>query len=90
MKSGDLHIASCLVAVVPGALADVVSAIATCGLGEVFQTDPRGRIVVVLEGAASAAILDAMDAIREMPGVMNVNLVYQHCESATALAEEIA
>ena len=56
---------------------------------ELSQTTPEGRVILVLEGRSSSEILAMLDAIRALEGVLNVALVYQHAESASAMQEEM-
>ena len=46
-------------------------------------------MVVTLEADSTPRTLDYMDAIRALPGVLNVALVYQHAEPVAAMDEEI-
>lgn len=43
------------------------------------------RSVVLCEGADQYAIVDAVDALRAIPGVLNATLVYHHAEPPEAL-----
>jgi nitrate reductase NapD len=54
---------------------------------EVFQWSPQGKLVVVAEAPAAKGVLDLIDAVRALPGVFNVSLVYQHAEPAASLGE---
>lgn len=49
-----------------------------------------GRMIVTLETDSAKATLDCMDAIRALPGVFNVALVYQHAEPEAAMQEVIS
>ena len=57
------------------------------GFAEVPRLDPAGRIVLLLERNSTAEVLDSIDAIRALPGVLAVHLVYQHAEEASVLEE---
>jgi nitrate reductase NapD len=84
---GDLHIAGILVhcrAEVTDRLAATIDAMPGA---EVFQRSPQGKLVVVAEAPAAKDVLDLIDAIRALPDVYNVSLVYQHAEPAASLAE---
>lgn len=83
----DIHIASCVVHARADALSSVVSTIHAQSLAEIPAVDPRGRIVIVLEGPNAGAVLDRVDLIRALPGVVAVNLVYQHTEAESTLQE---
>ena len=83
----DIHIASCVAYALPEAAESVARAIAATGLAEVARRDDRGRLVVLIEAPTAARVLDAMDAIRALEGVMAVNLAYQHAESESEMQE---
>ncbi len=55
----------------------------------VHAVEDDGRMVVTLEAESAPRTLDAMDAIRALPGVLNVALVYQHAEPANSMDEEL-
>lgn len=78
--NAEVHIASCVAYVHPDALAGAVRAIRDTGLAEVPRTDDKGRMVVLIEGRSAGDVLDAIDAIRALEGVLAVHLAYQHIE----------
>ncbi len=86
----EIHIASCVVQARPESLDAVAAQIRAVKLAEIAASDPRGRLVILLERSSAAEVLDAIDAIRDLPGVIGVNLVYQHAEDEHALQELIA
>jgi nitrate reductase NapD len=83
----EVHIASCVVFTRPGAAEGVARAIAATGLAEVPRHDAHGKLVVLIEAPESARVLDAMDAIRALEGVLAVHLAYQHAEPESAMQE---
>ncbi len=83
----ELHIASCVVRTLPPRIDDVALAITTQTRCEVFTTDPRGKVVVLVEGHNTGELLDQIDVIRAFEGVVSIELVYQHSESTTAMNE---
>ena len=85
----EVHIASCVVYARPEVVDDVVRHIRQQQIAEVHATDSRGRIVIVLEGPGEASIIGSIEAIRALPGVLAVHLVYQHCEEEDALQEAL-
>ena len=85
---GDIHIASCVAYARPEAMEGVLRAIAATGLAEVPQHDQaRGRMVLLIEGRGAAHVLDVMDAVRALDGVLAVHLAYQHAESESDMQE---
>ena len=86
----ELHIASLVVHVVPDTLRQVEKALAQVDSGAVHGTHPDGKLVVTLEGPSAAFIMDQIAKIREIQGVINVSLVYQHTEPQLSLNEGVA
>jgi len=43
---------------------------------EVHQQSPQGKLVVVLEAEHEQSILDNLNAIQNLPGVLNAVLIY--------------
>ena len=83
----DVHIASCVAFVRPETAESVEHAILAAGLAEVPHRDERGRLVVLVEAGSAARVLDVMDAIRALDGVLAVHLAYQHAESESEMQE---
>jgi nitrate reductase NapD len=77
----ELHITSCVAYATPESTAAVASAIQAAGIAEVPRHDAAtGRLVVLIERESTGAILDVIDAIRALPGVLAVHMAYQHAE----------
>jgi nitrate reductase NapD len=85
----DLHIASCIARVRPETLPASAAAIEAVIGGPVSASDPIGKLVVLLEGPATGALLDQVERIRAIPGVLNIEMVYQHSEDESAMKELI-
>lgn len=83
----ELHIASCVAFAYPHATERVARAIAASGLAEVPRHDDRGRLVVLIEAGTAGRVIEVMDAIRALDGVLAVHLAYQHAESESDLQE---
>jgi nitrate reductase NapD len=75
VKAGHLQAAAALVSAVPGV--------------EVHASSAEGKIVVTCEAAGSRELLDRVDAIRGIEGVLSATLVYQHSEPLSSMLEEI-
>lgn len=84
----ETHIAGLLVQVRPGSEPAVAACLAALPRTEVSAA-AGGKLVAVCEGDNSGEILDLIAQVRDLPGVLNVTLVYQHAENATAMDEEI-
>lgn len=87
MSARELHIAGCVAFARPDAVARVLAAIRACGIAEVPRHEPSGRLVVLVERGSAREVLDVMDAIRALDGVLAVHLAYQHAESEADLQE---
>ncbi len=84
----EVHIASCVAFARPETVEGVVRAIRATGLAEVPRQDHgRGRFVVLIERSSAAAVLDVIDAVRALDGVLAVHLAYQHAEKESDLEE---
>lgn len=85
----EVHIAGIVVYSLPAHL-DAAKARIVCLPGaEIHAASPDGKLIVTLETESTRRILDYMDAIRALPGVVDVALVYQHAEPLAALEQEI-
>ncbi|HEY0843893.1 MAG TPA: chaperone NapD [Noviherbaspirillum sp.] len=85
----EIHIAGVVVYVQPAHLESVKSCIQSVPGAEVPADNGGGKLIVTLETESTKRTLDIMDAIRALPGVIDVVLVYQHAESESALEEEV-
>lgn len=86
----ELHIASCVTRVRPEALDAAIVRIEAVIGNTISARDPIGKVVIVIEGATTGALLDQMDDIRKIPGVLNVEMVYQHAEEESVMKELLA
>lgn len=85
----EIHIAGVLVQCRPLDLIRVCRAVDALAAAEVFQSTADGRLVVVIEAPTARAVLEVIDGIRGLQGVVNVALVYQHAESAAEMQQEL-
>lgn len=85
---GFWHIASFLVQHRPEAAAALDAAIA-CLPGTELALREGGRSVLLGEGADERALLDRIEGLREVPGVIAVSLVQHHAEPRESLEEEV-
>lgn len=86
----EIHIAGIVVYAEPAQLDSIRSCIEAVPAAEVCATDSSGKLVVTLETDSTKRTLDIMDAIRALPGVLDVALVYQHAEPKSALDQEVS
>lgn len=85
----EIHIASCIARVRPDSLATSTAAIEALIGAPVSASDPMGKVVLVIEGGSTGALLDQMDRVRAIEGVLNIEMVYQHSEDEAAMKEYI-
>lgn len=85
----ELHITSLVVHVQPRQADGADAAIAALPGAHIHGCDPNGKRVVTLEAPTQSEILDQVNAIQRMDGVINVAMVYQHTESLDAMNKEI-
>ena len=89
-SSEDLHIAGILVHARRDLLKQVRHALEDMRGTEVHGAHPDGKLVVTIEGMSSRALLDAIEAMSGIPGVLSATLVHQHIESLQAMQQEMA
>lgn len=84
----ELHIASCVVQIRPEKLRPARERIESVIGWPVTAIGDNGKAVVILEGDTTGALLDQMERIRAVPGVVTVEMVYQHAESERTMQEK--
>ena len=84
----EVHIASFVVQHRGDAAAALAAMVAGHADLELAIPGPT-RSVVLCESADRHAVMDRVDALREVPGVLNVLLVYHHAEPGQALDEPL-
>ncbi|MHA6493954.1 chaperone NapD [Pseudomonas borbori] len=82
-----LHIASLLVHARPELFEAVKANLRVLEGVELHQQSPLGKLVVVLETADEQQILERIDQISNLPGVLNAALVYHEVLSPEGAAE---
>jgi len=86
----EIHIAGIVVYAEQAQLESIRSCIEDVPGAEVCASDSAGKLIVTIETGSTKQTLDIMDAIRALPGVLNVALVYQHAEPVSALDQEVS
>lgn len=76
MAEETVHIASLLIHIRPELLDAVKTNLRQLDGLELHQENPQGKLVVVLETIHERHILDRIDQINNLPGVLNAALVY--------------
>ena len=76
----EINVAACVAFARPEAMQSVIHSILDGGFAEVPRSDASGRMVVLIERGSSREVIDAIDAIRAIEGVLALHLAYQHAE----------
>lgn len=84
----EIHIASFVIQHRAEAAALLAEHIASSPDLELARTESI-RSIVLCECANQYAIVDLIDTLRALPGVLNVSLVYHHAEPRAALDEPL-
>ena len=87
--SDDVHIASLIIYVRPEHRSDTLAFLNNIPSCTVYQEENRAALVVVLEVSDEKNINTTIDELNARTGILSVNLVYHHCDSAIALNQEI-
>jgi periplasmic nitrate reductase NapD len=85
----ELHIASCVARVHPEAIDTAIVSIEAVIGSAISARDgnSNGKVIVVIEGSSTGALLDQMEEIRNIPGVLSIEMVYQHAEEISIMEE---
>lgn len=88
-ETAEVHIAGIIMYCDRTSMEAIKASIGLLPEVECHAQSPEGKLVITLETSSMHRTLDCMDAIRALPGVYEVSLVYQHAESAAAMEEEV-
>lgn len=83
-----IHIASFVVQHRADALDALDQALSTLDCVQLAARE-GSRSVLLAESASEGALLDQIDTLRQIDGVLAINLVHHHAESETELQQEI-
>jgi nitrate reductase NapD len=86
--NSEWHIASFIVTARPERIAAVIDAALTLPQTE-LAVHEGAKLVLVMEGERRGDIMDRVDALNDIDGVITVNLVYHHAEDKDSLEEEL-
>lgn len=78
--TAELHIASLVVQALPAALDSVQPGVMDLPGAEIHAVGDTGKLVVTLETDTEAEMLDRMDAIGRLQGVLSVSLVFHQVD----------
>ncbi len=85
----EVHIAGVLVQARAPYVDDIRTAVSLLPRAEVTHESGDGRLVAVLEAATARGVMQQVDAIRALRGVLDVALVYQHAEPEEDMSKEM-
>ncbi|ABM01185.1 chaperone NapD [Shewanella amazonensis] len=84
----EYHVTSLVVHAAPSQANVISDAIDALPGAEVHATSPEGKLVVTLEGSTQRAILDNVEAINALNGVLSSSLIYHQSEQEQQVSEE--
>lgn len=87
--SPELHIASFIVHCRPPAIESVVSHVSRLDKLEIGTSSPEGKLVVLAEGTHQQDLLEAMEAIESLEGVLECILVYHEVLSTAEASHQL-
>jgi nitrate reductase NapD len=85
----EVHIAGVLVQAQAQAVARLRGEIPKLCGATLAQWAEDGRMVVVVERDSAQDVMQTLSALRDLPGVFNVALVYQHTEPWESMQQEM-
>ncbi|MCL1079481.1 glutamate synthase [Parashewanella spongiae] len=77
--SKELHVTSLVVQVIPEKMSTVREAIMAMENAELSVND-EVKLVVVIEGTSKRGLMEDVDAVGNLPGVLSSSMVYHQCE----------
>lgn len=86
-QADECHISSLLVHVRPERQQAIATLIAALPGAELAQSPKPGKLILTLETADTFEIMERLEAINGMPGVIAATLVYHQWEPAEAESE---
>lgn len=86
--SEELHVSSIVVQARADAIDDIASSIACMPGAEIHQRIAGTKLIVTLETAGTGEIMECMERIDDLPGVITAALVYHHWEPVSEAESE--
>ncbi len=80
MANNELHVSSLIVHVNPEKSESITASINILKGAELVAVSPEGKAIVVLEAENQKQIMEVIDHINELDGVINTGLVYHEFE----------
>ena len=79
-SESEVHISSLVVHALPEGLERVTAEIAESTCASVEVQDASGKLVVLLETANQKEVLDQIERINKIDGVISASLIYHHID----------
>lgn len=89
LDAPEVHIAGVIAYCDAKQLEAIKTSIGLLPMAECHAQSAEGKLVVTLETDSARRTVDCMDAIRALPGVYDVTLVYQHAETTAEMEQEV-
>jgi nitrate reductase NapD len=83
MKEEELHVSSLIVHVKPEKISNLTDCISTLQGAELVTVTDNGKAIVVIEATNQREIMQCIDQINEVDGVVHTSLVYHEFEKST-------
>ncbi|WOT05614.1 chaperone NapD [Shewanella youngdeokensis] len=84
----EFHITSLVVHAAAKSVADIKQSLSALEGTEIHAVTDEGKFVVTIEGETQGAILDNVEAINALEGVINSSLIYHQVDPAEQKSEE--
>jgi len=88
MEDKKMNVSSVLVVTKPEDVEEVKKTLEESGLCDVYFSDEKGRIIVVIEGEDVNEETFKLREIQNLPGVLTANMVYAYSEEEWESAAE--
>ncbi|AQS38019.1 periplasmic nitrate reductase chaperone NapD [Shewanella psychrophila] len=86
--SQEYHVTSLVVHASPKAISQVESQINALTGTDIHAVTDQGKLVITLEGETQKSILDNVEAINALEGVLNSSLIYHQVDSLNNINQE--
>ncbi|MBB1273791.1 MULTISPECIES: chaperone NapD [Psychromonas] len=83
MKEEELHVSSLIVHVKSEQILDLTNSIKTMPRAELVTVTEHGKAIVIIEAANQRQIMECIDQINDIDGVVHTSLVYHEFEKST-------
>ncbi|WP_166370091.1 chaperone NapD [Psychromonas sp. SA13A] len=83
MKEEELHVSSLIVHVKSEKILDLTNSINTMSRAELVTVTEHGKAIVIIEAANQRQIMECIDQINDIDGVVHTSLVYHEFEKST-------